>query len=137
LYGPNSQAEYDGENVANYKNTQYDRLFEQMRSMENNPPRLAIIREMKQLLQRDAPWVFTYHPVAFGLYHQWVKNAKPSNMANNTLKYLRVDGAPRENKRQQWNNPVLWPIGIAVALLLVFAIPATLTIWRREKVKAK
>ena len=137
LYGPNSMAESDGENVANYKNPQYDRLFERMRSMENNSSRLAIIREMKRILQRDAPWVFTYHPVSFGLYHHWVKNAKPSNMANNTLKYLRVDGEQREQNRQEWNRPVLWPIATVMALLFVFAIPATITIWRRERGKAK
>ena len=133
LYGPNSKAEHDGENTANYKNPRYDQLFEQMQSMENSPQRLAIIREMKQILQRDAPWVFTYHPVDFGLYHQWVGNAKPSNMANNTLKYLRVDGTPRENKRQEWNRPVLWPIATVLAVLFIFSIPATITIWRRER----
>jgi len=133
LYGPNSKAEYDGENVANYHNPQYDRLFEQMQSMENSPQRLTIIREMKQILQKDAPWVFKYHPVSFGLYHQWVQNAKPSNMANNTLKYLRVEGTQRGNNRQEWNRPVLWPIAIVIAILFVFAIPATITIWRRER----
>jgi len=137
LYGPNSMAESDGENVANYQNPQYDRLFEQMRSMENSSQRLAIIREMKQILQMDAPWVFTYHPVDFGLYHQWVRNAKPSNMANNTLKYLSVDGTLREDNRQGWNRPVLWPIAIVLALLFVFTIPATITIWRRERGRGK
>jgi ABC-type oligopeptide transport system substrate-binding subunit len=137
LYGPNSMAESDGENVANYRNSQYDRLFEQMRSMENSPQRLAIIREMKQILQRDAPWVFTYHPVDFGLYHQWVRNAKPSNMANNTLKYLSVDSTLREDDRQEWNRPVLWPIATVLALLFVFTIPATITIWRRERGRGK
>ena len=135
LYGPNGRAEHDGENTANYKHPQYDQLFEQMQNMENSQKRLAIIREMKQILQRDAPWVFVSHPVGFGLYHQWVKNAKPSNMANNTLKYLRVDGTPRENKRQEWNRPVLWPFATVLALLCVFTIPATITIWRRERGK--
>ena len=133
LYGPNSRVNHDGENSANYANPEYDRLFEQMQNMENNPQRLAIIQEMKRIVQRDAPWVFTYHPVSFGLYHQWVKNAKPSNMANNTLKYLRMEGKVRQEKRQEWNHPILWPVAAGFGFLLIFAIPAAITIWRRER----
>ena len=133
LYGPNSRVNHDGENAANYANPEYDRLLEQMQNMENNPQRLAIIQEMKRIVQRDAPWVFTYHPVSFGLYHQWVKNAKPSNMANNTLKYLRMEGKVRQEKRQEWNHPILWPVAAGFGFLLIFAIPAAITIWRRER----
>ena len=92
---------------------------------------------MKRIVQRDAPWVFTYHPVSFGLYHQWVKNAKPSNMANNTLKYLRMDGKVRQEKRQEWNRPILWPVAAGFGFLLIFAIPAAITIWRRERGRGK
>ena len=100
-------AKTDGENVANYDNPDYNRLFDKMQNMENSPERLAIIREMKEILQRDAPWIFTYHPVSFGLYHEWLKNGKPNDMANNTLKYQRVDGQLRAQRRATWNKPVL------------------------------
>ena len=50
---------------ANYDNPEYNRLFDKMQNMDNSPERLQIIRQMKSILQRDAPWVFAYHRVNF------------------------------------------------------------------------
>ena len=133
LYGPNSKALQDGENAANYDNPEFNRLFEEMKNMENSPERLAIIREMNRLLQQDAPWIFTYHPVTFGLSHQWLKNYKPSSVGYNTLKYRRIDAELRAENRQEWNQPVLWPLWVCLGLLVMGTIPAAITIWRRER----
>jgi len=133
LYGPNSMAKTDGENVANYDNPDYNRLFDKMQNMENSPARLAIIREMKEILQSDAPWIFTYHPVSFGLYHEWLKNGKPNDMANNEMKYQRIDGKPRAQRRAAWNKPVLLPVMAVVGLLIIGTIPAAITVWKRER----
>ena len=43
LYGPNSAAKSDGENKANYANPEFDRLFEQMKNMDNGPARQAVM----------------------------------------------------------------------------------------------
>ena len=133
LYGPNSKALHDGENAANYDNPEFNHLFEQMKNMENSPERLEIIRQMNRLLQRDAPWIFTYHPVSFGLSHQWVKNNKPSSTGYNTLKYLRVDAEQRAENRQEWNQPILWPLWVCLGILILGTIPAVITIWKRER----
>ena len=133
LYGPNGRATHGGENTANYDNKEYNQLFEQMKNMENSPERLEIIRKMNHLLQQDAPWVFTYHPVAFGLSHQWVKNSKPSSLGGGTLKYLRIDAGQRSENRQAWNKPVVWPLWVCVAVLILGTIPAAITIWKRER----
>ena len=84
LYGPNGKVRHDGANSANYDNPAYNQLFEEMKNMENSPERLTRIREMNRLIQRDAPWVFTFHPVSFGLSHQWVKNSKPNALGGGT-----------------------------------------------------
>ena len=133
LYGPNARAIHGGENTANYDNAEYNTLFEQMKNMENSPERLAIITEMNHLLQRDAPWVFTFHPVSFGLSHQWVKNSKPSSLGGGTLKYIRIDAGQRSENRQAWNQPVVWPLWVGLALLVLGTIPAVITIWKRER----
>jgi oligopeptide transport system substrate-binding protein len=39
-------------------------------------------------------------------------------MANNKLKYWRVDAVLREQLRHDWNHPVLWPLGLGSAGLL-------------------
>lgn len=133
LYGPNARAVHGGENAANYDNVEYNKLFEQMKNMENSPERLAIITEMNHLLQRDAPWIFTFHPVSFGLSHQWVKNSKPSSLGGGTLKYIRIDAGQRSEHRQAWNQPVVWPLWVCIALLVLGTIPAVITIWKRER----
>ena len=124
LYGPNGKTVSGGENVPNYSNPEYDRLFEQMESMENTPERLAIIRKMHALLRRDAPWVFDYHPISFGLYHRWYGNAHPHSLAYNRTKYARLDVADRSAYRRKHNAPLIWPIAIFAALLIAATIPA-------------
>ena len=46
LYGPQGKVKHAGENAANYANAEYDRLFDEMRAMENGPRRQAIIDRM-------------------------------------------------------------------------------------------
>ena len=133
LYGPNGKARYDGANSANYDNPTYNQLFEEMKNMENSPERLSRIREMNRLIQRDAPWVFTFHPVSFGLSHQWVKNSKPNSLGGGTLKYLRVDANRRAENRQAWNRPVVWPLWLCLGVFILGTIPAVITIWKRER----
>lgn len=133
LYGPNSKSLHDGENAANYDNPEFNRLFEKMKNMENSSERLEIIREMNRLLQEDAPWIFAYHPVVFDLSHEWLKNSKPSSIGTRALKYLRIDAAKRTESREAWNQPVLWPLWVCAALLILSTIPAIITILKRER----
>ena len=131
LYGPNSRVKFDGANISNYDNLEYNRLFDQMQNMDNSPERLQIIRQIKSIIQRDAPWVFAYHRVSFDLYHEWLKNGKPNTTGYNTLKYKRIDSTLRARRQAEWNQPVLWPLWSVIGFLIVGTIPAVVTIWRR------
>ena len=137
LYGPNAKAESGGENAANYQNQEFDALFERMKSMENGPERQALIDQMLEILRRDAPWAWGYHPKAFSLHHAWYHNVKPNLMANNTLKYRRLDPALRAAQRERWNPPVLWPVWALLGLLVVSSLPAIAAYRRRERSAAK
>ncbi len=136
LNSANSKVLFQGENVANYANPEFDALFKKMEGMENSPERLAIIRRMTGILQKDSPWVWGYHPVAFGLYHSWMKNVKSNAMANNTIKYLRIDAKARTKARHAWNRPRLWPVFVLVAVLIIGAVPAIISI-RKRSLKAQ
>lgn len=132
LYGPQRKVGNSGENAANYDNAEYNHLFEQMKDMGHGPQRVQIIDKMITILREDAPWLWGYHPKEFALYHAWYQNVKPNRMAYNTVKYYRVDPALRDQKRDEWNKPVLWPIGAGTALLAIILLPAW-TVYRRRQ----
>jgi len=133
LYGPNSKVKSQGENAANYENLRFDALFRRVENMHDSPERAALIREMLAIAREDAPWIWGLHPVGYGLYHEWFHNTKPMHFGRNMLKYKRIDARLREERRQEWNQPVTWPLWVALGLLVASAIPATFTLYRRER----
>jgi oligopeptide transport system substrate-binding protein len=136
LYGPNSKVELNGENAANYQNDNFDQLFDQMTDMENGPERQAIISQMMAVARQDAPWVWGYFPKQFTLRHVWLKNSKPNLMANNSLKYKRIEPEVRAALQQQWNQPVLWPLYALAGLLFLVLLPAWISYRRQQKMPA-
>ncbi|MBI5492906.1 MAG: ABC transporter substrate-binding protein [Deltaproteobacteria bacterium] len=135
LTGTNSKVRFQGENVANYSNPEFDRLFKIMENMENSPARLKVIKEMTEIARKDSPWVWGYHPVAFGLFHKWVGNVKSNAMANNTMKYIKLDAKKREALRKEWNRPDLWPVAIVFAILVIGSLPAIFAVRRKRRGK--
>lgn len=133
LYGPNGKAEFKGENAANYANPEFDRLFDRMKNMENSPQRQDIIDRMVEIARRDAPWMWGLHPKSFSLHHAWYHNVKPNLMANNTLKYKRLEPGKRAQARAAWNQPVLWPFALLGGVVLASIVPAVVSYRRREK----
>lgn len=136
FYGPQGKVKFSGENASNYANPEFDRLFERMREMENSPVRQGLVNDMLRMLHRDSPWVWGFYPKDFGLAHQWVYNRKPNKMANNTLKYQRIDAKLRERLRDEWNRPILWPLALLAAVLVAALVPAIVVYRRRERAGA-
>jgi oligopeptide transport system substrate-binding protein len=133
LYGSNGKKQFGGENAANYNNPEFNRLFVKMESMENTSERLQVIRKMLDIAKSDAPWVWGFHPRNFGLYHKWVFNAKPHTMANNTIKYLRIDPMSREAKRFAWNQPHYWPLLIFAGIFFIASLPVIISVMQKKK----
>jgi oligopeptide transport system substrate-binding protein len=136
LHGEQSKVKTAGENASNYANAEFDRLFERMKSMANGPERQAIIDRMVEIARHDAPWVWSLFPKDFALHHAWTHNRKPHPIANNGLKYQRIDPALREKMRREWNQPVVWPVVALLAAIGLSLIPAVRTYRRRESATA-
>jgi len=133
LYGPNSKVGHEGENAANYHNADFDRLFDQVKNMDNTPRRAELIGRMTDIARHDAPWAWGYFPKQFSLHHAWYKNSKPNLMANNSLKYRRIDPVLRARLQAQWNRPVRWPLYAVGLLLLLALLPAWIGYRRRQR----
>jgi len=104
-----------------------------MESMADGPERDVLIARMIDIVRVDAPWSFGYFPVAYGLYHDWFKNIKPMTISKGHLKFKRIEADRREVQRAAWNEPIWWPVIVGIGVLIVAAIPAVITVRRREQ----
>ena len=137
LYGPQGKVKHQGENAANYNNPEFNQLFDQMKNMPDSPERLAIIEKMVAIVRHDAPWAFGFHPKKFSLEHSWYKNVKPFIMSNTgTYKYKRIDAQQREQLREQWNQPIIWPVVLILLIVVGLFIPAVKAYRQRERSRA-
>jgi ABC-type transport system substrate-binding protein len=126
LYGPNAKSKTEGENNANYESPDYDRLYREVKTLDDGPAKQAAIDRMVGLVQQDAPWAFGYVPWGGLAFQPWVHNGKPSILIRDMAKYYRVDTALREKRQAEWNHPVLWPM----ALLILLPLAAGWAAWR-------
>lgn len=92
FYGPNGSP---GANNMNYKNPVVDALYEKIAEMGDTPERIALIREMQQLVVDDMPCVLTIHRVAFILRYDWLRNYKPHVFGYGLAKYRNLDAELR------------------------------------------
>ena len=63
-------------------------------------------------------------------------NAKPNLMANNSLKYRRIDPELRARLQAEWNKPVRWPLLLLAVVLLVLVMPAYLGFRKHQRMPA-
>ena len=97
--------------------------------MDNTPQRFASIQQMVKILQQDAPWMFGYFPRQYVLRQAWIGPTKPMPIANNTIKYIHLNPALREQERTRWNRPVVWPLAAIAGILPL----AGLSMWRIKR----
>ena len=100
--------------------------------MKNVPERLLLIEQIVEIVRYDAAWLWGYHPVGFSLHHGWYKNAKPNLMANNALKYKRINPELRKEKRSRWNKPIWWPLALIFITVIIILLPAFISYRRKE-----
>ena len=125
----------DGSNTSNYDNPEFNKLFKQMKTMENSEERNAILNQMVDMVRRDAPWFGAYHSKEYYLNNSWVTNTKRHGIAKDTLKYLRLDRELRKEKQQEWNKPVLWPLLVGLLALIGMIFPTIRAYQRRQTLR--
>jgi ABC-type transport system substrate-binding protein len=137
LYGPNAKSVSDGENTANYQNPVYDKLFMQLKTMDDGPQKQVVIDQMVKILQEDAPWSMGFYPWASNAVQSWVKNTKPAILIRDHGRYLKLDVPAREAALAAWNKPVWWPLLPIVAALLALFVFTRRSMRIRERMNAR
>lgn len=92
FYGPN---ESPGSNHFNYKNPEFDALYEKILTMRPSSERTEIYEKMRDMVLEDVPYVGSMARTRNYLIHPWLKNFKPTEDFYNWPKYLNVDVAAR------------------------------------------
>jgi ABC-type transport system substrate-binding protein len=128
LYGPNSKAAShgNGENSSNYQNDEFDRLYEKVKYLDDGPEKQAVIDRMVRIAQEDSPWLWGYNPYSAVVIHDWMTNAKPTQIINDKIQYRRIDAKRRMRELARWNEPVVWPLWLVLLALVAALWPA----WR-------
>jgi ABC-type transport system substrate-binding protein len=137
LYGPAGKTKYDGENTSNYANPEYDRLFVQMKMLEDGPEKQALIDKLVRIVQEDAPWTMGFFPYASAAVQQWVHNSKSAILVRDQGRYLRLDVAQRVASLHAWNRPVWWPVLALLAAALALIAVSVRAVRRRERLNAR
>jgi oligopeptide transport system substrate-binding protein len=132
LWSGMARSKNGGPNTANFQNAEYDALFDRMKVREDDEERLELVREMRELLERERPWIELFHPEGYALYHGWVAPPKPAGMAFAVDKYRRVEPDARAELREAWNRPIRWPAYALAAATVLVVLPGIAT-WRRER----
>lgn len=133
LYGHNAKVQYGGENAANYQNPQFDRLFDLMKNRGNDAKRQDLIDRMLEIIRHDAPWIWGMHPEQFILSQAWVSDVKPNTISLGTLKYVAINAKEREVLRKAWNQPIFWPLGVLLFVLIALMLPLLIAYLKKEK----
>ncbi len=95
FYGPN---ESPGMNAMNYKNPEADAMYARLAVMAESPERVALVRQMHQVVLDDLPCVLTIHRTAFVLRYDWLKNYKPHVFGYGLMKYRNIDQDMRRER---------------------------------------
>jgi ABC-type transport system substrate-binding protein len=97
-YGPNIERMI---NQSNYRNAEFDRLYDQAARMMPSPARTEIYKRMTAILNEDCPVLLLTEPVSLILVQPWVHNVKPHPIGYGMYKYRRIDVQMRDRLRQQ------------------------------------
>jgi ABC-type transport system substrate-binding protein len=133
LYGPMARSASGGPNSSNFSDPEYDALFVEMRDLPNGPERAARIAGMREILERERPWIELIHREKFALFHGWLRNVKTSGIIAPSAKYLQIDPEARASRRARWNRPVVWPAYGLAAITVVLVAPGVMTFLRERQ----
>jgi ABC-type transport system substrate-binding protein len=125
-----------GPNSANFKNEEFDHLFDAMKTRDNDAERLRLIGEMNEIVETERPWIELFYPEDYVLFHGWMHNVRPAGLVSINFvaaKYWNIEPELRAEKRKQWNEPVLWPLYLVVLGVVLVVLPGVVTFFKERQ----
>ena len=79
-----------GPNASSYSNKEFNQLYDRLSKLPDGDEKKKITLQMEKIVNFDIPWIMQYYSRNFILYHDNVKNYRPSDLVWSYPKYLRV-----------------------------------------------
>lgn len=79
-----------GPNASFYTNKAFNQMYDRLIKLPEGAEKKNLINQMVKEVNRDIPWIMQYYSRNFILYHDYVKNFRPSDLVWSYPKYLRV-----------------------------------------------
>lgn len=79
-----------GPNASFYTNKEFNAMYDRLSKLSDGEEKKNLIAKMGKIVNDDLPWIMQYYSRNFILYHDNVKNYRPSDLIFNYPKYLRV-----------------------------------------------
>ena len=123
LYGGKDQAHSGNENITEYNNSAFNRLFDEIKNEPPGPARDQKIQHMIRFFQQDTPWFSIFYNESYQLLPSWITPRKINAMANNTFKYMKIDPIKREQLQKQWNHAHYGWLAVFLLILCLSLFP--------------
>jgi oligopeptide transport system substrate-binding protein len=81
-----------GPNSSQYSNPEFDKMFNELRELEDGDRKFELMKKMEDLVNRDLPWSMQYYSRNYILYHDYLKNFRYSDIVYNSFKYYKIEG---------------------------------------------
>lgn len=79
-----------GPNASFYSNSKLDEMYEKISKLPDGEEKKKLIIKMEAIVNEDLPWIMQYYSRNFILYHDYVKNYRPSDLIWSYPKYIKV-----------------------------------------------
>jgi ABC-type transport system substrate-binding protein len=80
-----------GQNLARFKNAEFDAIYDKMRLLPDGPERLQLFDEAKRLLVAYAPYKWGVHRIHTDLAHPWLHGYRRGAYWNDWWQYVDID----------------------------------------------
>ncbi len=79
-----------GTNSSQYANPEFDKMFNELRELEDGKRKFELMKKMETIVNQDLPWAMQYYSRNYILYHDHLKNFRYSDIIYNNVKYLKL-----------------------------------------------
>ena len=80
-----------GSNDANYRNPEFDKLYEKALTLPDGTERTALYKQMVKIVTEDCVWIWGAYRLKVAVQQPWMKNYKFGDVLHDQFRYYGID----------------------------------------------